>query len=68
MTTFANQFDLFKKAINKNIYIMLSNGYFAPISKKGLNQIYKSMAANDVKFCGNIHSEGIGHIQIELLR
>lgn len=66
MNTFSNQFELAKRAVNKNIYVKLSNGYFAPMSKKGLNQIYKSMASNNRKFEGLIHGEGMAFIQIEL--
>lgn len=68
MVTFSNISDLLKKAAKKNLYVQLSNDYFAPISKKGIKQIATSMSKNGVKFCGNIHSEGLSHIQIELCR
>jgi hypothetical protein len=67
MTTFANVSDLFKKAVNKKLYVKLSNGYFAPISKKDINHISKNMAANDIKFCGNIIDGSDWFIQIELI-
>lgn len=67
MKTFANVSDLLKQATGRNLYVKLSNGYYAPVSKKDLKKIAKSMDENEVKFCGNIISDGMAHTQIELI-
>ena len=52
--SFAHWTDLQNMTTGHELYIELSNGYFAPIQKSQLKKVADSMTKNDDKFCGMI--------------